>query len=463
MDEKIIMLPTDMPNVHSASSNKPTLSEDIEEANHEGKANSGGRDISTLQEVRKTLDNLDVGSASLGAVSNSQRSIEKEATTTNIDSYQEATADGVKKICSNIDQVYQGIERSLGELNNILQLPIKQVRPKHVDAFLGLAGSDPKKRENTISVNTRADKVIFLVECNNLKIGLLNLKKILDSVKDYILQINQDFVPDSNLHLNLPAGGGKSIKSNSLIAYDHRITESQQEAKYFKAAFADCYACVPNNAHNVESIIREAKAILRSEFHIYFFCSLALAKNMNKFFEKQGVTDVVDIFAGKGLFQAAMRTINSKISVTSMDKLYIFETDIGQSISFFPDNDKQGVTKVNDSATYLNDHLELIHPNACLLITFPDPMCSTSMRQILIMWSCNNGGPVLLISECADENELFGDLFQKEHEMNDQGIEGKLLFRKVDIKTKTPSSLTNASFPGRVQFFNINSQVVKES
>ena len=149
---------------------------------------------------------------------------------------------------------------------------------------------------------------------------------------------------------------------------------------------------------------------------VQFLLNKDIARKLDLFFHQNGVNHVLDVFSGIGLFQAAMKSVGSPLRITSLDNFSgtpDFPPTTGNSRSFFPAYDDTGVLFVDDSFQFLRVNSHLVQKDACLLLAYPSPShnCLGALRNMLRLWAKFNGGMVILLSDAADEELLYGDLF----------------------------------------------------
>lgn len=170
-------------------------------------------------------------------------------------------------------------------------------------------------------------------------------------------------------------------------------------------------------------------SINKNHFGLNFLINTEITKQLELFFHAQGIKHVLDAFAGLGMFQAAMKSIDSNIEITSIDnfsELKNLKPAEGQTRSFFPAYDDVGVLCVNDSFKYLEFNQHLVKKDTCLFFAFPSPesQCLMAMQNLLKLWAKLHGGLVIVLSDAAKESLLFGDVFRRNH----------LVRKKLDAK-----------------------------
>lgn len=156
--------------------------------------------------------------------------------------------------------------------------------------------------------------------------------------------------------------------------------------------------------------------LIHLKFGVHFQLNEDIARKLDLFFRQYKVNHVLDVFSGIGLFQAAMKSVGSPLRITSLDNFSDtpdFRPTTGNSRSFFPAYDDTGVLFVDDSFQFLYGNSHLVQKDACLLLAFPTPdhECLGALRNMLRLWATFNGGMVILLSDAADEELLYGDLF----------------------------------------------------
>lgn len=156
--------------------------------------------------------------------------------------------------------------------------------------------------------------------------------------------------------------------------------------------------------------------LIHLKFGVHFQLNKDIARKLDLLFRQHRVNHVLDVFSGIGLFQAAMKSVGSPLRVTSLDNFSDipgFRPTTGNSRSFFPAYDDTGVLFVDDSFQFLYGNSHLIQKDACLLLAYPTPdhKCLRALRSMLRLWATFNGGMVILLSDAADDELLYGDLF----------------------------------------------------
>lgn len=176
--------------------------------------------------------------------------------------------------------------------------------------------------------------------------------------------------------------------------------------------------------------------VTNRKFGIHLLLNKEICRQLDVFFHQAGVNHVLDVFSGTGLFQAAMKSIDSPVRITSLDNFSespACRPITGNSRSFFPAHDDTGVLFVEDSFTFLCVNRHLVQKDACLLLAFPGPQpgCLRALQNLLKLWA--SGGLVILLSEAVDEELLYGDTFTHGG------------YQKIDVHNfKLPSALTQS-------------------
>lgn len=171
-------------------------------------------------------------------------------------------------------------------------------------------------------------------------------------------------------------------------------------------------------------------SIIKDHYGLNFLINTEITKQLELFFHTQGIKHILDAFAGLGMFQAAMKSIDSNIEITSIDnfsELKNLKPAEGQTRSFFPAYDDVGVLCVNDSFKYLETNKHLVKKDTCLFFAFPSPKaeCLMAMQNLLKLWAKLHGGLVIVLSDAAKESLLFGKIFKSKHLIRKQ-LDAKL-------------------------------------
>ena len=216
-----------------------------------------------------------------------------------------------------------------------------------------------------------------------------------------------------------------------LITDSRKLTRQQaQSGGYFGEVYSTTVATVSSDFFAKIGFFHMAYLSINKQGHgLDFLINTEITKQLELFFHTQGIKHILDAFAGLGMFQAAMKSIDSNIGITSIDnfsELKNLKPAQGQTRSFFPAYDDVGVLCVNDSFKYLETHQHLVKKDTCLFFAFPSPQpeCLLAMQNLLKLWAKLHGGLVIVLSDAAKERLLFGDVFKSNH----------LIRQKLDVK-----------------------------
>ncbi len=227
------------------------------------------------------------------------------------------------------------------------------------------------------------------------------------------------------------AGLGLAHNPFILITASRNLPRQQAQSRvYFEKFYCNTLAAVSSDFFEKFGFLNlDYQSINKNDFGLNFLINTEISKQLELFFHTQGVKHVLDAFAGLGMFQAAMKSIDSNIEITSIDnfsELKDLKPAEGQTRPFFPACDDVGVLCVNDSFKYLEANQHLVKKDTCLFFAFPSPTpeCLMAMQNLLKLWAKLHGGLVIVLSDAAKESLLFGNVFRSNH----------LIRKKLDAK-----------------------------
>ena len=216
-----------------------------------------------------------------------------------------------------------------------------------------------------------------------------------------------------------------------LFTASRKLNRQQAQAGgYFGELYCTAIATVSSDFFAQFGIFNlEYLSINKNSYGLDFLINTEITKQLELFFHTQGIKHILDAFAGLGMFQAAMKSIDSNIGITSIDnfsELKNLKPAQGQTRSFFPAYDDVGVLCVNDSFKYLESNKHLVKKDTCLFFAFPSiqPECLLAMQNLLKLWAKLHGGLVIVLSDAAKERLLFGNLFKSK----------RLIRKRLDVK-----------------------------
>ena len=310
-----------------------------------------------------------------------------------------------------------------------------------------LAESNAKSTpQQNVNYYLLANEIILRLErhlghASNL---LASLKHSLESVihaeipsqpffSDLILKYHEEEKPEPLIIGDRITCAGLNLAPNPFMQFtaSRKLTRQQAEPEgRFRNVYCNTVVAVLSDFFEQFGVFNlEYLSINRNNFGLNFLINTEITKQLELFFHTQGIKHVLDAFAGLGMFQAAMKSIDGNIKITSIDnfsELKHLKPAEGQTRSFFPAYDDVGVLCVNDSFKYLESNKHLVKKDTCLFFAFPSPKpeCLMAMQNLLKLWAKQYGGLVIVLSDAAKDSLLFGKVFKSK----------RLIMKKLDAQ-----------------------------